>query len=85
MKDISRGSAIKPLRAHDYPDLTAHPQVPNVKALQRIMAGFIAAAGFCLAMCILFVVRDAHVPRAALYSTAPHCKCTGQCMRKGAR
>ena len=85
MQSISTGNPVKPLRAHDYPDLTARAPVPDVKALRRIMAAFIVSAGFCLAICILFVARNARMPRPALHKTMPHCKCTGHCMRKGAR
>jgi hypothetical protein len=76
---------MKVLRAHDYPELMGRPAAPNLKALRRIMASFIAATVICFAICLSLIVRGARTPRPALHTAAPQCNCMGHCTRKGAR
>lgn len=68
---------MKPLRAHDYPSPVPEP---DFRGLRRIMAGFILAILFCVAMIIITTIRTArmhHVPAAP----AIRCICMGRCMR----
>jgi hypothetical protein len=66
------------IRAHDYPPVTA-PQVPNLKALRRIMAAFIVSAALCLIIAITIAVLNPP-PRLVAHS-ARRCACrkAGSC------
>lgn len=68
---------MKTLRAHDYPAAIA-PPVPNLKAFRRIIAGFVVASLFCLAMTLLLAFRMSKTPKSI--TVTRHCACD-RCLR----
>lgn len=73
------------IQAHDrYPYSAPYAQ-PNVKALRRILAAFLAATALASVICMLVIMRDIRAinNRPPQKAAIHHCTCkgAGQCIR----
>ena len=64
------------LRAHDYPELTTRPAVPDLKAFRRIIVGFIFSICACMSVVIMMIVKQAHTPHPRMTRPAHACACS---------
>jgi hypothetical protein len=71
------------LGAHDYPELTTRPSVPNLKAFRRIIAGFMIAMAICFTVIISIIIKRAHMPHPVAHALSQGCAC--KCHRNALR